>query len=462
MTSKDHACSRKHSTQWCQSALETYRLADRFAEAVRDIEEMTSSGYCKLVEDAAKIAPLSAGLQLRVARCVASRSDHQTAISILTRTKRLASSTAWFLGEDESQTIELGILRTLAEVKWDMGEEQAADRVATWCISIQLDDSKKAWLPAARRELAGCKSMLSTARQHASIVQDIFAAEDAQDWLEVARLGAQIHQRLESLLSRPEMKLNWRPRVERALCLAFSNVSLSENCALHCRVAAELMEDGSELPPDMSVLGEVQYRRTKCLLKLGRLAEAMHATMEALNLATDKARKDELTKIFVELLMKDKGDNQEQRKDLYEILGVSKDATVEEIKKAYRRLALKYHPDKNPDDPLAQQLFVELAEAYNILSNPKLRSQYDAGVSPDDLQSKEGRGRSRPRDGSMDDNMQDDQRFEDALSVFQGAKKNAGASRECLDADWECDIEGTDEFQQKKLWVPEHCCLPEP
>ena len=59
------------------------------------------------------------------------------------------------------------------------------------------------------------------------------------------------------------------------------------------------------------------------------------------------------------------------------MLGVSRDASEEEIKKAYRRLARRYHPDVNKDDPEAEAKFKEISEAYKVLSDPKARAQYD-------------------------------------------------------------------------------------
>ncbi|MFW5758603.1 MAG: DnaJ C-terminal domain-containing protein [Bacteroidota bacterium] len=64
-------------------------------------------------------------------------------------------------------------------------------------------------------------------------------------------------------------------------------------------------------------------------------------------------------------------------KDYYKILGVSKNASLEEIKKAYRNLALKYHPDKNPNDSKAEERFKEVGEAYEVLRDPEKRKQYD-------------------------------------------------------------------------------------
>ncbi len=65
------------------------------------------------------------------------------------------------------------------------------------------------------------------------------------------------------------------------------------------------------------------------------------------------------------------------KRDYYEVLGVSKNATDAELKKAYRKLALKYHPDRNPDNDEAESLFKEAAEAYEILSDAQKRQRYD-------------------------------------------------------------------------------------
>ncbi len=74
------------------------------------------------------------------------------------------------------------------------------------------------------------------------------------------------------------------------------------------------------------------------------------------------------------------------KKDFYEILGVNKDASEDEIKKSYRKLAMKYHPDRNPDNAKAEEKFKEAKEAYEILSDDQKRAAYDqyghAGVDP--------------------------------------------------------------------------------
>lgn len=65
------------------------------------------------------------------------------------------------------------------------------------------------------------------------------------------------------------------------------------------------------------------------------------------------------------------------KRDYYDVLGVSKGTAADDIKKAYRKLAIKYHPDKNPDDKAAEDKFKEAAEAYEVLSNPEKRQRYD-------------------------------------------------------------------------------------
>ena len=76
----------------------------------------------------------------------------------------------------------------------------------------------------------------------------------------------------------------------------------------------------------------------------------------------------------------------ENKRDYYEVLGVEKGASADEIKKAYRKSAMKYHPDRNPGDKEAEEKFKELGEAYDVLSNDDKRARYDqfgfAGVDP--------------------------------------------------------------------------------
>ena len=109
-----------------------------------------------------------------------------------------------------------------------------------------------------------------------------------------------------------------------------------------------------------------------------------------------------------------------QYKDYYNILGVSGSATQDEIKKAYRKLAVKYHPDKNPGDKNAEDKFKQVSEAYEVLRDPEKRKKYDqlgsdwnkydyaregagGGFDPSSFKGSGGRGRSYRFETGFDD-----------------------------------------------------------
>src|SRR4030081_2309626 len=117
------------------------------------------------------------------------------------------------------------------------------------------------------------------------------------------------------------------------------------------------------------------------------------------------------------------------KRDYYEILSVVKTATTDEIKKAYRKVAMQYHPDRNPGDKGAEDKFKEAAEAYEILSDADKRAQYDrfghAGVSNN------GRGGFSGGNMNMDDIFsQFGDIFGDDIfgSFFGGGRRGGGGS----------------------------------
>src|SRR5919106_1191880 len=127
------------------------------------------------------------------------------------------------------------------------------------------------------------------------------------------------------------------------------------------------------------------------------------------------------------------------KRDYYEVLSVTRTANEQEIKSAYRRLAVKYHPDKNPNDATAEEKFKEAAEAYSVLSDAEQRRRYDrfghAGVS-----SSAGAGAwGAPGFGGIEDILGDLFGFGD---VFGGAGRGgARRSTQQRGADLRYDLE---------------------
>ena len=139
-----------------------------------------------------------------------------------------------------------------------------------------------------------------------------------------------------------------------------------------------------------------------------------------------------------------------QTKDLYDVLGVDEDASKEEIKKAYRTLARKHHPDRNPDDPDAEEKFKEIQKAYSILSDEEKRQQYDAqrrfgggGVGgPNGGRGSWGQGAGGPEirfeQGNFDDVFGGRGGLGDIFESFFGGRSQGGATR------------GQDPFRQRR------------
>ncbi|KAK9356469.1 hypothetical protein V1523DRAFT_401947 [Lipomyces doorenjongii] len=147
-----------------------------------------------------------------------------------------------------------------------------------------------------------------------------------------------------------------------------------------------------ELDPDF-----IKVRRTKAraLGQLEKWDEAVQEFQKAVEVdPSDSNLRAELREAELEV-------KKAKRKDYYKILGVSKSADETEIKKAYRKLALIHHPDKNPEDPTSHEKFKDVGEAYEVLSDSQKRARYDSGVDLQDSSDMYGGGMGAEIDPSV-------------------------------------------------------------
>jgi len=142
------------------------------------------------------------------------------------------------------------------------------------------------------------------------------------------------------------------------------------------------------------------------------------------------------------------------KRDYYEVLSVSRTATDQEIKSAYRRLAVKYHPDKNPNDASAEEKFKEAAEAYSVLSDAEQRRRYDrlghAGVSG----SADAGAWGAPGFGGIEDILGDLFGFGDVFGGRGGARRSAAQRGADLRYDLEITLEEAASGMTAQLRIP--------
>jgi molecular chaperone DnaJ len=146
-------------------------------------------------------------------------------------------------------------------------------------------------------------------------------------------------------------------------------------------------------------------------------------------------------------------------KDYYKILGIEKNASPEDIKKAFRQLARKYHPDVNPGDKKSEETFKEISEAFQILNNPQKKQQYDSygdsAFNQEDLRT------HRNQNFNFEDLFRGKGGFEDLFNMFSGREQEDSDYEEGEDLRYDLEITLEEAFEgikkEIKIDIPEIC-----
>ncbi|HIJ38541.1 MAG TPA: DnaJ domain-containing protein, partial [Rhodospirillaceae bacterium] len=139
------------------------------------------------------------------------------------------------------------------------------------------------------------------------------------------------------------------------------------------------------------------------------------------------------------------------KRDFYEVLGIAKGASAEDIKKAYRKLAMQFHPDRNPDEPTAEQKFREVNEAYDVLKDEQKRAAYDRFGHAAFEQGRGFGGGGPGGDFHFASGFADI--FDEMFGDFMGGRRGGGAQARGSDLRYNLEISLEDAFSGKSVEI---------
>eukprot|EP00929_Paragymnodinium_shiwhaense_P075554 TRINITY_DN38628_c0_g1_i1.p1 TRINITY_DN38628_c0_g1~~TRINITY_DN38628_c0_g1_i1.p1 ORF type:complete len:1211 (-),score=224.06 TRINITY_DN38628_c0_g1_i1:300-3932(-) len=411
------------------------RFLEELGQNVRAGKTATNQGLTNLAAgsyrmafsfftEAIDIATDSEQLRLWRAMCSLQESEYGSlrvdVAAILERINPLSAEALRLLG--------LGLIRILGRL--DAGMENLK-----LCLRWDFDNE-------------GCGAALRSARAIKKHWENMVVAVSQRDWMLV---GAEA----ELLKNVDSEAAYFVSRAKRVLCRSYRELAAPKRAVEACREATLGSPPDLEGTVEQAPLREAFIDYAWALIELRKWQEALNALDEADRLGGNDYRAEQL---------RERAQHEKDgivNKNHYELLGVERNATKEDIKKAYRRLALIWHPDKNPNNEEAEETFRRILEAYEILADDTARSLYDAG------QAAEAAAQATYRE------------FEPDVESFEEPDPETGKRKgkaswtdpetgeaHTVDVDWEPKYEKRQERRPPPPPppppLPKHCCLPRP